>query len=352
MAQFGKSEWMDKGVALGYTRISTNGQDKTDLSKKEAKKKPTLMKQFKFINDRLKMDKLPTVQPDNWFAEVGSGTDRMRGQWNAMMRRAEALAVEGKRPFIVVQDPSRFARNTRHAMVAIDTLHEAGIPVYAVREGLQTGSVGDLHPTEELIFLQLLGSSAYVSQVQKEKADQSVTTAKEEGTASSSGYSLFPFAKRDPLEVFYEQIEILRTPPYKDSDNKWQGGPKKHAEAVVSITGEYGPTVNSVRNTLRTAETRNKGELTPKEYKAYRDYRTKIRNILKERGSDPHGNKGNKGKFDFPASAMMMMVTRSLQDPTSFRQRTDKEIQEYLTNPKPYLSVGDSAIWTSTVSKR
>jgi hypothetical protein len=221
-----------------------------------------------------------------------------------------------------------------------------------VREGLQTGSVGDLHPTEELIFMQLLGSSAYVSQVQKEKADQSVATAKEEGTASSKGYSLFPFAKRDPLELFYEHIDILRTPPYKDSDGKWQGGPKKWAETIVSLTGEHGPSVQSITKTLRAAEARNKSELTPAQYKSYRTYRTKIRNILKERGSDPHGQKGSKGKFDFPTSAMMMMVTRSLQDPTTYRQRTNAEIAEYLSNPKPYLSVQDAKIWTTTVSKR
>lgn len=352
MAQFGKSEWMDKGTPLAYTRISTNGQDKADLSKAQAKQKPTLKKQFKFIQDRLKMESMPSVQSENWFAEVGSGTDRNRGQWNALMQRAQALSVDGKRPFIVVQDPSRWARNARHAYVAIDGLHDAGVPVYAVREGLQTGSVGDLHPTEELIFMQLLGSSAYVSQVQKDKADQSVSTAKEEGTASSKGYSLFPFAKRDPLELFYEHIDILRTPPYKDSDGKWQGGPKKWAETIVSLTGEFGPSVQSITKTLRAQEKRNKAELTPKEYKAYRDYRTKIRNILKERGADPHGNKGNKGKFDFPSQAMMMMVSRSLQEPMTYRQRTDKEIETYLSDPKPYLSDADSKIWTSTVSKR
>jgi len=351
MAQFGKSEWMDKGTPLAYTRISSNDQDKSDQSKKNAKKKPTLQKQFKFINQRLKIDKLPEVKDSNWFAEVGSGTNRDRGQWKALMQRAQVLSLEGKRPFIVVQDPSRFARNTRHAMVAIDTLHEAGIPVYAVREGLQTGSVGDLHPTEELIFLQLLGSSAYVSQVQKDKADQSVSTAKEEGTMSSRGYSLFPFAKQDPLEVFYEHIDVLRTPPFK-KDGKWQGGPNAHATIVSNITGENGPSINSVKNTLRNAEMKIRGDLTQKEYDSYRKYRTKIRNILIERGSDPYATVTDAGKYDFSTQALMMMVGRSLQDPSKFRQRTDKEIQEYLTNPKPYLSVGDSKIYKSTVSKR
>jgi DNA invertase Pin-like site-specific DNA recombinase len=352
MAQFGKSEWMQEGTPMAYTRISTNDQDKSDMKKSKAKKKPTLIKQFKFINQRLKMEKMPEATTSNWFAEVGSGTDRERGQWKALMQRAQGLAIEGKRPFIVVQDPSRWSRNARHAYVAIDGLHEVGIPVYAAREGLQTGSKGDLHPTEELIFMQLLGSSAYVSQVQKEKAEQAVATAKEEGTASSSGYSLFPFAKHDPLELFYEHIDILRTPPYKDDDGKWRGGPKKWAETIVNIAGEHGPSVQSITKTLRAAEKRNKEKLDSVDYKSYRRYRTKIRNILKERGYDPHGSKGSKGKHDFPVSAMMMMVTRSLQDPTTYRQRTDKEIKEYLSNPKPYLSVSESKIWKTIVSKK
>jgi DNA invertase Pin-like site-specific DNA recombinase len=351
MAQFGKSEWMDKGTPLAYTRISTNDQDKSDRSKNDAKKKPTLLKQFKFINQRLKMDKMPEVKASNWFAEVASGTNRNRGQWNALMQRAQALSVDGKRPFIVVQDPSRFGRNTRHAMVAIDSLHEAGIPVYAVREGLQTGSAGDLHPTEELIFLQLLGSSAYVSQVQKDKADQSVSTAKEEGIMSSKGLSLFPFADKDPLEVFYEHIDVLRTPPYKQ-DGKWYGGPNAHATIVSNITGENGPTINSVKTRIRAAEKLAKEGLTPKEYKSYREYRTKIRNILKELGADPNATTSTAGKYSFPAQALMMMVGRSLQDPTKFRQRTDKEIETYLKDPRPYLSVKDSKIYKSTVSKR
>jgi len=352
MAQFGKSEWMIEGTPLAYTRISTNDQDKSDKSKKDAKKKPTLLRQFKFINSRLKLEKMPEVKASNWFAEVASGTNRNRGQWVALMQRAQALSIEGKRPFVVVQDPSRFARNTRHAMVAIDSLHESGIPVYAVREGLQTGSLGDLHPTEELIFLQLLGSSAYVSQVQKEKADLSVETAKEEGTMSARGLSLFPFAQRDPIEVFYEHIDVLRTPPYKDEDGKWKGGPNAHATIVSNITGENGPSINSVKTRIRAAEKLAREGLTPKEYKSYREYRTKIRNILKERGADPYATTSSAGKYSFPAQALMMMVGRSLQDPTKFRQRTDKEIDEYLKDPKPYLSVKDSGIWKTTVGKR
>jgi len=344
---FGLSEWMKQGTPIGYTRISDNDQDKTSKSINAPKKKPILIKQFKFINRRLKDEKIPEVKPENWFAEVGSGTNRNRMQWKNAIQRAVALAAEGKRPFIVVQDPSRFARNARHAMVAIDELHDAGVPVVAAREGLQTGSLGDLHPIEELIFIQLLGSAAFVSQEQKKKADQSVETAKEEGTASASGYSLFPFANRDPLEVYYEHIDVLRKPA-----KEGVGGPKAWATVVSNLSAPNGPSIASVRNTLRKAETMRREKLSAKEYKAWRAYRTKIRNILVEKGTDPDGTTGGKGKYQFGTQALMMMVRRSLAEPWKYRQRTDKEIQEYLTNPKPYLSVQDSKIYRSQVSKR
>jgi len=47
---FGLSEWMKKGTPIGYTRISDNDQDKTSKSINAPKKKPILIKQFKFIN--------------------------------------------------------------------------------------------------------------------------------------------------------------------------------------------------------------------------------------------------------------------------------------------------------------
>ena len=93
-------------------------------------------------------------------------------------------------------------------------------------------------------------------------------------------------------------------------------------------------------------------KLSDKEYKAWREYRTKIRNILIEKGSDPDAKTTPSGNFDFGAQALMMMVRRSLAEPWNYRQRTDEEIQEYLTNPKPYLSVKDSKIYRATVSKR
>ena len=91
---FGLSDWMKQGTPIAYTRISDNDQDKTSKSINAPKKKPILIKQFKFINRRLKDEKMPEVKSENWFAEVGSGTNRNRGQWRNAIRRAVALAAE------------------------------------------------------------------------------------------------------------------------------------------------------------------------------------------------------------------------------------------------------------------
>jgi len=346
--KFGPSEWMKKATSLAYTRVSTNDQDPKSSEEKTVKKKRILVKQFKFINDELKRLGLPKVTNSNWFAEVKSGAHEDRGQWQALQKKAISLANEGERVFIAIQDPSRWGRNILHAFAALNELHKFGIPVYAAREGIQTGSEGDLHPTEQLLFGQLSGGSAYVSQVQKEKAEQSVETAKKEGTMSAKGLSLFPFAKVDPLDAYLDNVNILLAKPVVAGKT----GPNAFSMVVSALGGIDGPSKNSVKTTFRTAETKRRKHLTTKEYNQWRRYRDKIRKILIKRNSDPYAKGTKAGDYDFPSQALMMMVGRSLTEPHIYRERTDKEIKEYLENPKPYLSVKDSKIWRATVSKR
>jgi len=347
-SKFGPSDWMKNAIPLAYTRVSTNDQDPKSAGTKTVKKKPILKKQFTFINDQLKTAGLKQVTPSNWYAEVASGTKFNRGQWNAIQQRAISLANEGNKVYIVIKDPSRWSRNSRHSMVAIHELHNYGIPVYAAREGIQTGSEGDLHPTEELLFLQLQGGAAYLSQVQKEKAHESVDTSKKEGTVSAKGLSLFPFADVDPLDAYLDNVNILIATPIVAGKT----GPNAFAMVVSALGGVNGPSKNSVKTTFRTAETLRRKNLTTTEYNKWRRYRTKIRNILIKRNSDPYAKGTDAGKYDFGSQALMMMVGRSLAEPHIYRERTDKEIAEYLKNPKDYLSVKDRKIWRNIVGKR
>jgi len=347
MDSFGPSDWMKKKstIPLVYTRISDNQQSKEDKRQPDAKKKPALKQQKQRIEQGLKSNKLPPVKAENWFAEVRSGTDRDRAEWNKMIAKAQLLTTQGKRVFIAVQDPSRWARNTRHSMVMIDRLHDMGIPVFAVREGIQTGSVGDLHPTEELLFIQLQGGASFVSQEQKKKADLSVDIAKEEGIMSGKGQPLFPFARMDPLDAYYEQLPVISVPV------KEGGGPTAFKRAVATMTAPNGPSESGMVRLMKQEQER-RDKLTDSQYKEWRAYRDMIRNMLIELNHDPFANNTDAGPLNFKARALMRMVGRYLKEPWKYKPRPQEEIDEILLNFKDYLGTKDLKRYASIVGKR
>ena len=342
MAQFGKSEWMDnkKTYLIDYTRISDNQQSKEDSTQKDPFKKPALIQQRQFNEQGDKKRKA-----DYWEAEVASGTDRNRAGWGRVMAKALEMTNKGKRVYIRVKDPSRASRNTRHAMVFIDRLHEMGVPIFAVREGIQTGSVGDLHPTEELLFVQLLGGGSFVSQTQKKKADESVELSKEAGVMSSKGQPLYPFARMDPLEAYYDQLPLNTL---KVSEG---GGPTVFKETVVAMSAPNGPTVGSMKRFMANEEERRE-KLNESEYAIWRAHRTKIRELLQEFGHDPFANNTDAGPINFKARALMRMVGRYLKEPFNYSPRSDKEIDEIILNHRDYLGTKDKIRYRTIVGHR
>jgi len=342
MAQFGKSDWMNKKktYVIDYTRISDNQQSKEDSAQSDPKKKPALIEQRKFIENGDGGRKA-----DYWEAEVASGTDRNRAGWAKVMAKAQEMTAKGYRVYIRVKDPSRASRNTRHAMVFIDRLHEMAVPIYAVREGIQTGSLGDLHPTEELLFVQLLGSGSFVSQTQKKKADESVDLAKEAGIMSSKGDPLFPFARTDPLEAYYEQLPLSSLTPAQG------GGPTVFRETVAAMTAPNGPSAISVKR-LGLKEDERREKLSESEYETWRAYRNKIRDLLIEFGHDPFANNTDMGPINFKARALMRMTGRYLKEPWKYIPRSDEELDEIMTNFKQYLGTKDLIRYRTIVGKR
>jgi len=347
MSTFGPSPWMKdkKTVVLQYTRISDNQQSKADKKIKEAKKKPALIQQKQVIDAGLKSQKLPSVKSGNWYAEVQSGTNRDRPEWNRMMAKAQELTHEGKRVFIAVQDPSRWARNSRHSMVAIDKLHDMGVPVFAVREGIQTGSIGDLHPTEELLFVQLQGGASFVSQEQKKKADISVEQSKEAGVMAGKGQPLFPFARIDPLTAYYDELPLLNL------SKKEGGGPVAFRRAVSARTQPNGVSESGMTRFMKS-EIERKEKLSPTEYEEWKKYREMIRNMLIEFNHDPFANNTETGPIDFRARALMRMVGRYLKEPWKFTPRSNEEIQDIISNFKDFLGTKDLIRYRTLISKR
>lgn len=343
---FGPSDWMKKTntKVIGYTRISDRQQAKEDKAQPDAKKKPALKQQKAFIDGALKSNKLPKMT--DWFAEVQSGTNRNREQWRKAMAKAQEYTNAGKRVFIVVQDPSRWARNTRHSMVAIDRLHEMGVPVYASREGIQTGSVNDLHPTEELLFIQLQGGASFVSQEQKKKAEQSVDIAKEEGIMSGKGQPLWPFARQDPLEAYDSQLPLISVPA------KEGGGVGAFRGTVVGMTAPNGPQSPNAVKRLGEQEAERREKLTQDEYQEWRAYRTMIRNLLIELNHDPFAVDTEVGPINFKARALMRYVGRYLKEPWKYKRRPREELDEIMANPKAYLGTKDLKRYSAIVGKR
>jgi DNA invertase Pin-like site-specific DNA recombinase len=329
----GPSEWFKKAHILGYGRISTAQQDTNFIKETDPAKKPVLMKQVEETERHLKQGKLP--KPKEWFLEVESGTRRDRPKWQSLLSRAHELVLKGKKVVVVVKEPSRWSRNARHGLRAIDDLHEIGVPVLAAREGIQTGSLGDLHPTEELLFLQLSGSSAFVSQEQKKKADTSVEVSKELGIMAGKGSSLYPFAKKEPITLIQENI-------YRITQPKNEGGWSKAKlhEHVSDMSSPNGPSVQAVKKLIETLEL-NRKKLNDAEYREWLAYRNIIRNILIERGHDPFARTTDEGTWDWASRALMRMVGRYIAEPWKYSQRSMDEIQSIIDNYEEHLSGKD-----------
>ena len=342
MTQFGISPWMEKKSTkiIDYNRISDEQQSKDDEKQKDPKKKPALIQQRKFNEDGDGGKKA-----DFWVAEVISGAKRDRAGWNMVMAKAREWTHQGKRVYIRVKDPSRAFRNTRHAMVNIDQLHEMGVPIYSVREGIQTGSIGDLHPTEELLFVQLLGSGSFVSQTQKKKAEESIELAKEAGVMSGKGQPLFPFARTDPLDAYYDQLPLLTVP------TKEGGGPTAFKATVSAMTAPDGPSPSGmVRFMAQEQERREK--LSQEAYDEWYAFRKKIRGLLQEFNHDPFANNTKTGPINFKARALMAYVGRYLKEPWAYSRRSDEELDEIMTNFKNYLGTKDKKRYAAIVGKR
>jgi len=325
---FGFSPDFKKATMFGYTRISTDKQSTEDKKVKDPKKKTTLKRQFNEINEALKAQGLPQVKPQNWFAEIASGTKEERTQWKKL--REAALNHQGK-AVVVVKDPSRWARNVDAAVNAWTPLKKRGIPIYAVITGIQTGTAQDIRPSENFFFLLNSGFAAQTSEVQKGKALEGSKRQRAEGAADFKGRSLFPFARVDPYEAILDNMDMLSL----------KGSKTKYRRVIETLTGEDGVSASAVEriqediNNLRT-------EMTPEEFEDYLQFRSFIRDTMKEIGYDAWATKGNKtGKLDYRSNALYRMTGLYLKEPFKFPMPTPKFIQEVLTDFPKFLSDKD-----------
>ena len=328
MSNFGASDWFKKATMIGYARISTEKQSVDDKRVKTVKKKSTIKRQIKEVNDALKAQGLPIIKDKNWFAEIASGTKEDRAQWKAAI--AKAMETDG-RVVMVVKDPSRWARNVDAAVTAWKPLKARGIPVFAVTTGIQTGTKQDLRPSENFFFLLNSGFAAQTSEVQSKKALQAARSLADAGILSGKGARLFPFARRDPLRVYLDNMDMLSEPR----------GKTKLARLIELESMPNGMKQQSVQNLLRREKARRE-TLSPDDYDSFIDYRDNIRDRLKAIGADPWATKGNsKGKPNFSSNALLRMTGAYLKTPSDFNQRPNSELDEIEKNFFEFLSDKD-----------
>ena len=343
MRDYGAAKWMKKAKSFGYARISTDKQSADDKKKvkgkdgkmmpKPAKKKATLKRQMKEVNDNLTALGLPPVKSDDWYVEVGTGTDGNRTQWKAM--RAAAMEHKGK-AFIAVKDPTRWARNVDDAVEAWAPLKRRGIPVFAVSTGIQTGdAVHGRRPSENFFFLLNSGFAAQTSEIQQEKADTGVSRQIEEGALAGTGSSLFPFAQRDPVQVYIENEHLL-------SQTK---GKKKLADTVGLLSNPNGMKSQSVANLAKKIKGWRE-TLTTDQFIEYLEFREWLRQKSIELDADAWTDKtkylpkGSKTNY-YPMRAIMRMSGLYLGRPHMYAKPDYKFLAEVEKNYVQYLSDKD-----------
>jgi DNA invertase Pin-like site-specific DNA recombinase len=328
---YGFAPWMKKARVFGYARISTEKQSAADRKQTDTMKKPVIKRQIEEVNTTLKGLGVKQIKAGDWYAEVASGTRRDRPQWLKMI--AEAINEKGP-ALVVVKDPSRWARNTRAAVRQADELMMAGVPVFAVSTGLQTGD--DTHgrrPSEFFFFLVNSGFAAQTSEIQAEKAISGVARQLKEGALAGEGTSLYPFARSDPYAV------ILQNPDLQKTLSK-----NKFAEMINLVTGDDGPSIGAAKASVNKF-TVIRAKLKPKELEEYMEFRQRLRDILLEKDSDPWTSrtktkKGSKANY-YQMRALLRMAGLYLAKPYEYAPLFEHRIQEIMREFPRFLSDKD-----------
>jgi len=334
MAQFGPSDWFPKAEAFGYYRLSDGKQTADDRRVKTVLKKETLKRQQAEVDKALKSFGLKPIKAKRRYADIGSGTNPNRKDWLRLI--ADVVAHDGP-AYIVVKDPSRWARDVDAAVEAWAPLKRKGIPVFAVVTGIQTGTQKEKRPTENFFFLLNSGFAAQVSETQQKKGIEAFQRQMREGVLAGQGFTLYPFAREDPLLILRDNMDLLQVP------KKEGGGAEKLKELVMLTAGPNGPANRQAVERLRPI-LRQIMEMPIDEQNTYYDVRKKIRDYLIQNKHDPWARAKNLpvGKIHFPSRALLRMTGLYLNKPwDGWKPPTDADITEYTEKFSEYLSDKD-----------
>jgi hypothetical protein len=338
---------MKKAEPVVYLRISTSDQAKSDKGKK-ALEMSTIKRQLARVKAGLKALGMRQPKKANIFAEVASGRNPKRPVW-IEARGASMNGAGNGRTIFVVAEPSRFGREIDLMVEAWAPMMRAGVPILETGRGVFTGTSQDPRPFEKYMFLQLALQGSLESDIKSLKGKESAGVSRQQGIKPASAASLFPFARIDPLDAYLENVGLLAL---KVGEG---GGPSNFKRTVSATTQPNGPMFGAVEQ-MRKREAVRREKLSSEEYQVWRDYRTKIRNLMIELDHDPSRDAPRVGSDDnrWGARAVWRYASGYLAEPfkSNYRQVTDEEIDDYLSDPFPYLSDKDKGRYRSIVGKR
>jgi len=233
-----------------------------------------------------------------------------------------------------VKNPSRWARSVEDAVEAWAPLKRRGIPLYAIADNIQTGSVNDRRPQESLWFVMNQGWASLFSAEQADKADRGVERQLSEGALAGTGSSLHPFATKDPLDILLENEHLLSQP-------KGATKLKNIIETLSMPNGMKAVSVAGLRNKIKDL----RAVLPPSEFDEWVDFRRMLRDMLIELESDPWTgrldiSKGSKENY-YPARALMRMAGLYLTRPNEFKPPSREYLSDVVLNFTDYLSDKD-----------
>lgn len=346
--EFGIPAWMKKATPFVYLRLSSEYQAKADAGK-PLEKQGWYIDQLASIKGFLKANGMKMPKEAHIFGDLASGATMDRQGLKALI---EAAMMHKGRAFIAVSEPSRFGRNSTLAFESLAPLYRKDIPLLSTSDGLVSGTSKDPRTNDQLMFTIKMAVSETERGTLSDRVNRRKERRKEQGIKSAAIGSLFPFARKDPLDVLLENETLLNVPA-KDG-----GGQNALGRLVVSASAPHGPPKqNWAGNELKRLEP-IRAKLTPEEYQEWFDFRRKIRAIFASRDYDPSRTAAlvsvNRKDVDWGAKALQRMVGGYLSEPydEAYFAPDDEAIQQYLTDFKEYLSDADKKLYRSVVSKR
>jgi len=343
--------WMKKAEPFIYVRISSKDQIPAEADKPLPQQTP-LKTQLEGIQSALKTYGLKQGKKANIFYDLASGNQMDRDGFNAMKAAILEYTKDGKkRAFFAVSEPSRWSRNITLGEEAYAPFYRREIPIFSTGDGLTTHTATEPRTTEQLI----ISVKSMVAQQERgtliDRVNRKKTRLIEQGILPAAIGTFYPFAKADPLEVLKANVGLLNVPKSQG------GGSSALGQLIATATAPYGAGATWYKRAL-DYENERVAKLTPEEYERYNAFRKKWRDLQRERDYDPQSKAPivslNRKDIDWGMKAAQRFANGYLRYPfdPKYRMPTDDEINEYLTNPKEYLSDKDKKLYRRLVSKR